>query len=281
MGIASALGARFGLAAWAIARGERKKALDSLAIAFPERNECERRSLGRASFAHLGRSLFELACCSQLDRSIETVDWPAESRAVLDAALAKKKGVLFVSGHVGHWELLARRVALAGYPCRAIAKETSDPHLTAYIESIRASAGLKPIWRGRPGAVGEMLRTLRRGEILGILIDQDTKVQSVFVPFFGREAKTPRAAADLALRVGAAVVLGFCHRVGPTSFRVTMREMSTPACGGDAAVIELTRALTLGIEKAIRSAPEQWVWMHRRWRTRPEVGCALATLLLS
>lgn len=268
---ASALGARFGVLAWTIAFGERKKALDSLAVAFPERAEAERRALGRACFAHLGRGAFELACLTELDRSIDAlVEWPPESRAVLDAALARKKGVLFVSGHVGHWELLARRVALAGYPCQAIARETSDPRLTALIESIRASGRLKAIWRGRPGAAKKMLRAIKRGEILGLLMDQDTKVQSVFVPFFGREAKTPRAAADFALRTGAAVVLGFCHRVGPTSFRVSMRELPAPAVEGEAAVVELTQALTQGIEAAIRSAPEQWVWMHRRWRSRPE-----------
>jgi KDO2-lipid IV(A) lauroyltransferase len=100
---ASALGARCGALAWSIAFRERKKALDSLAIAFPERAEAGRRALGRACFAHLGRVACELACLTELDRSIDTlVDWPAESRAVLDAAMARKKGVIFVSGHVGH-----------------------------------------------------------------------------------------------------------------------------------------------------------------------------------
>lgn len=275
---ASALGARFGALAWTIAFGERKKALDSLAVAFPERAEAERRALGRACFAHLGRGAFELACLPELDRSIDTlVDWPAESRAVLDAAMARKKGVIFVSGHVGHWELLARRVALAGYPGQVIARETSDPRLTALIESMRASGRMKVIWRGCPGAAKQMLRAIKRGEILGILMDQDTKVQSVFVPFFGREARTPRAAADLALHTGAAVVLGFCHRVGPTAFRVSMRELPAPSAEGETAVVEFTQALTQGIEAAIRSAPEQWVWMHRRWRSRPEGAERLCT----
>jgi len=269
--LASALGAGFGLLAWAVASRERRKALDSLAVAFPERTERDRRQICRACFIHLARGAFELACLTQLDRSIEAlVEWPAESRAVLEAALARKKGVLFISGHVGHWELLARRIALAGYPSQIIAKETSDPRLTAFIESLRASSRLKTIWRGSPGAMRMMLQVFKRGEILGMLIDQDTKVQSVFVPFFGREAKTPRAAADLALRTGAAVVLGFCHRVGPAAFRMSMREVPVPATEGEEAVLKLTQALTEGIETAIRLAPEQWVWMHRRWRSRPE-----------
>jgi len=274
---ASAVGARFGVLAWSIFCGERKKALDSLAVAFPERAEAERRAVGRASFAHLGRVVCELACLPELDRSIDTfIDWPAESRAVLDAALARKKGVIFVSGHVGHWELLARGVALAGYPVQVIAREAGDPRMTAIIESMRTAGGVKSIWRGRPGAAKDMLRAIERGEILGLLIDQDMRVPSVFVPFFGREARTPRAAADLALCTGAAVVLGFCQRVGPTSFRLSMREMPVPAVRGESAVVELTRALTQGIEAAIRSNPEQWVWMHRRWRSRPEEQGSLA-----
>ena len=268
---ASAFGACVGVLLWLVVFGKRKKALDSLAVAFPERAEAERRAIGRASFAHLGRGLFEFACLTELDRSIEAfVEWPAESRAALDAALARKKGVLFISGHIGHWELLIRRGALAGYPCQTIAKETNYPRLTAFIESLRASGRVKTIWRGRPGAAKEMLRAIKRGEILGMLIDQDINVQSVFVSFFGREAKTPRAAAALALRTGAAVVLGFCHRVGPTSFRLSMRELPAPVGEGEAAVVEFTQALTQGIETAIRSFPEQWVWVHDRWRSRPE-----------
>lgn len=269
--LASAVGAGLGGLGWRLAAGERQKALESLAVAFPERTVDERRALGRACFAHLGRCALEMACLRQFDRNIEAyVEWPAESLAVLEQALARKKGVLVVTGHVGHWELLARRVALAGFPAHTIAKESSDPRLTAFIGAMRASGGLQTIWRGQPGAAKDLLRVFKQGGALGLLIDQDTKVQSVFVPFFGREAKTPRAAADLAFRTGAAVVLGFCHRVGPVSFRMSVEEVPVPAERGEGAVVAFTAALTKGIENAIRSHPEQWVWMHRRWRSRPE-----------
>ncbi len=191
------------------------------------------------------------------------VEWPAEDRAVLDAALKRGHGVVFVSGHFGSWELLARRVAHAGYPCHTIAKETSDPRTTALVERFRASAKLHSIWRGRDGAAKQMLRVLRAGAILGLLIDQDTDVQSVWVDFFGHRAKTPRAAADLALRTQAAVVLGFCERTGPCRYRLSMQEVN-PA-GDDPTA--LTAELTKRIEAKIRSAPEQWVWMHQRWKT--------------
>ncbi len=266
MRLASALGALFGGLAFALASSERGKALASLALAFPVKSDIERAALARACFRHLGRCLLELACVEQLDRDVEAwVRWPAEDRAVLEAALARNKGVVFVSGHLGSWELLARRVALAGFPCQTIAKETTDPRTTALIERFRSASKLKSIWRGQSGAAKAMLRALKRGEILGLLIDQDTDVQSVWVPFFGTVAKTPRAAADLALRTGAAVVMGFCRREADGHYRLTMTQL--PTQGLDATV--LTAQMTAKIEDAIRAAPDQWVWMHQRWKSPP------------
>lgn len=265
--LAAPLGALLGHLAYFLAPSERQKTLASLATAWPERGETERRALARAAFRHLGRCIFELICVRQLDANVGAfIEWPQPDQAALDAALARKKGVLFISGHVGNWELLARRVALAGYPCQTIAKETSDPRLTEWVDAFRASANLKAIWRGRPGAAKNMLRALKRGEILGLLIDQDTDVQSVWVPFFGHLAKTPRAAADLALRTGAAVMLGFCQRGPHGRYLLRMRELAVEA--HDTAE-SLTARLTAGIEDAIRAHPEQWVWMHRRWRSPP------------
>jgi KDO2-lipid IV(A) lauroyltransferase len=178
--------------------------------------------------------------------------------------------VLFVSGHVGNWELLARRVALAGYPCQTIAKETTDPRLTRLVERFRAAGKLKSIWRGQDGAAKAMLKALKGGEILGMLIDQDTKVQSVHVPFFGHPASTPRAAADLALRTGAAVVVGFCQRQADGRYRVAMKQVEPESTGDrEADAVALTAKMTWEIEQAIRRAPAQWVWMHRRWKTQP------------
>ncbi|RKH68010.1 lysophospholipid acyltransferase family protein [Corallococcus llansteffanensis] len=270
LGAARTLGMTLGGWAYAIAGGERRKALKSLARAFPDRSDAERDALARDAFRHLAAAALEVASTRALDAGLETlVSWPPEDRRVLEAALAKGKGVVFVSGHVGNWELLARRVAKAGYPSQSIAKETSDPRLTALVEDFRAKGGVRSIWRGQEGAARAMLRALRSGEILGILIDQDTRVQSVFVPFFGELAATPRAAADLALRTGAAVVVGFCQREGK-GYRLTMEEVPGPdVADREQAVQALTAALSQRIEAAIRRAPEQWVWMHQRWKTRP------------
>lgn len=270
VGFASRLGALLGGLAFRLAGKERQKALASLSIAFPNFTDAQRADVARRCFRHLGAAAMELACVHQLDANIDAhVDWPAEDRARLDAALARKRGVVFISGHVGNWELLARRVSLAGYPCQTIAKETTDNRITALVERFRLSAQLKSIWRGQPGAAKHMLRALKAGEILGLLIDQDTDVQSIWVPFFGRPAKTPRAAADLALRTQAAVILGFCQRQGPGRYRLSMEELPVPTQTDESAVAQLTAQLTSRIEAKIREAPEQWVWMHQRWKSQP------------
>ncbi len=269
---ASWLGERLGAIAFRLARGERRKVLASLSIAYPEKSDGERLALARECFIHIGRSAMEMACIEQFDaRRHELVEWVPEARAAMDAALTRGKGVVFVTGHVGNWELLARYVALEDYPAAVIGKETSDPRTTRLLERFRASGKLRVIWRGSQGAAKEMLRALKGNSILGILIDQDTKVQSVWVPFFGKLAKTPRAAADLAIRTGAVPMLGFCTRVGPLRYRITMHEVPVPQLEREAAVLELTAALTKGIEDQIRTNPAQWVWMHQRWKSRPEL----------
>jgi KDO2-lipid IV(A) lauroyltransferase len=270
--VASWLGEKLGVLVFTLVGSQRKKALASLAIAYPEKTEAERVALARECLRHIGRSALEMVCIEQFDaRRHELVEWEPQARAAMDSALARGKGVVFVTGHVGNWELLARYVALENYPAAVIGKETSDPRTTKLVERFRASGKLRVIWRGSQGAAKEMLRALKSNSILGILIDQDTKVQSVWVPFFGKLAKTPRAAADLALRTGAVPMLGFCTRIGPLKYRITMQEVPLPTSEGEEAVVALTTALTEGIEQQIRAHPEQWVWIHQRWKSPPEV----------
>ena len=267
----AALSRLMGAMGWRLFRGERRKALESLAVAFPELPESQRRQLGAAMFAHLARSALEIALIDQIDPILDSyVDLPADQRAVFDGALSEGKGMIFVTGHVGNWELLARRFSSAGYSCATIAKESNDPRLTGLIERVRQRGKLRTIWRGAPGAAKDMLRQLKSGGVLGLLIDQDTKVQGVFVNFFGRPAFTPRAAADLALRSGTPAVTGFIARLPGGGHRIHVERIPLPTgLEGEPAVTEMTQRLTRSIEDAIRRNPPEWVWMHRRWKTRP------------
>ncbi len=271
---AGALGEWLGRLAYRLAAKERQKALKSLAVAFPEKSPQERERIAKDAFGHLGRAALELANVRELDRAPDLfIDWPAEDRAALERALSRGRGVVFITGHVGNWELLARRVALAGHPAQSIARETSDRGTTELVEKFRLEGGVRSIWRGQEGAARQMLRALKAGEILGLVIDQDTKVQSLFVPFFGVPAATPRAPADLVLRTGAALMVGFCQRQHSGRYLLTMKELEvTPTGDREADARGLTERLSLEIENAIRRHPEQWVWMHQRWKTRPSAA---------
>ena len=253
-----------------LARRERRRALAHVAIAFPQESPEQHADLVRRCFRHFGRTLGEEVRLWGGGIADERwVEWPAEERAALDRALQRGRGVIFATAHLGNWELLARHVARSGYAASTVARTSSDPRLTEMIQSSRARSGLQVIWRGALSAPRDMLRALRGNRILGLLIDQDTRVQSVWVPFFGRLAKTPTAAAKLALRTEAAAFVGFAIRTGPQRYRLSCREVPLPEDRTERGVEELTARFTAEIEAAIRSAPEQWVWFHERWRTLP------------
>ena len=264
-----ALGAAAGWLAWFFAPRHRRAALEHLAIAFPDRDPRWRSRVGRSSFANLGRSALELLALERLDLA-RTVQFDPGSLETMVAAHAEGRGVVAVSCHLDNWELLARSVAAAGLPVATVAREAQDPRLTALLEKSRASTRIVSLWRNDPGAARAFIRHLRAGGVVAALIDQDTDVTGHFVPFFGREAFTPRAPADLALRLGAAVVFARIYRVAPGMHRIRISRLGLPASGDrEADSRALTAAATEAIENEVRARPDQWVWMHARWRTRP------------
>jgi KDO2-lipid IV(A) lauroyltransferase len=262
-------GAALGWLAWYLVPRQRRLAREHLAIAFPEKSGRERARIGRASFANLGRAALETARVDSLD-ILRTVELGAEEESLLRAAYAEGKGVIVATAHIGAWELFARRVGALGIPCGTAGKEAHDPRITALLERGRAAGGVKVFWRGAPMSAREILRFLKSEKgIFGVLIDQDTRVAGHFVPFFGRLAFTPRAAGDLAAHVGAPFVFACAHRVARGVHRMVVRRVDVPRTGDrDRDSLALTAAATLAIEEEIRKRPEEWVWMHPRWRTQ-------------
>jgi KDO2-lipid IV(A) lauroyltransferase len=280
LGPALWLGGAAGGLAYRLARKTRSLALEHLELAFPERTQAERERIARDMFVHLGRSTLELASIrwydGRLDAYIELS--PPE---LLPDVMARGRGMVFVTGHVGSWELLARRIARAGVPNAVVAKASWDRKIDELAERFRAEGGVTTLWREDPDTGRAIIRTFRSGKALGLLIDQDTSVQGVFVPFFGRLAYTPRAAADFAVRFGAPVVIGTIHRKGPRvgdGHKVELEEIpfSSDPPDREAEVVRLTAACTAALERSIRHHPEEWVWMHERWQTRPSGEQAVA-----
>jgi len=267
---AQRMGDAFGSLAFSLAAKERDKALLSLARAFPEKTEAERLALARACFRHLGRAAFEAAVAERLtEAEFEgLVEVPLEVRRLLLSVHGRGQGVVALTGHVGHWELLGWAFARQGIPLHVIAQKNVDSRLTQLAVDFRAKGNVHTVLRGAPGAAVGMLRALRRGDALGLLIDQDTRVQSVCVPFFGTKASTPRAAADLTLRSGAPTVAVFLQRGPDGRYHMSGQEVDVPRTDDtEADVLELTLRYSAAIETAIRRYPEQWVWMHQRWKT--------------
>jgi KDO2-lipid IV(A) lauroyltransferase len=186
-----------------------------------------------------------------------------KSKQALDDALACGRGAIFVTGHIGNWELMAATLAQWGYPIHTVAKPSYDSRFTVLISKARAAFGVRAILRGDKGSASAMLRALRKNAVLGFLIDQDTDVPSVFAPFFGRPAKTPSAPAELALRTGAELVTGTIYRSATRgSHRIEISRVDA------AATVEETTALfNQALEMRIRKHPLEWIWFHRRWKS--------------
>jgi KDO2-lipid IV(A) lauroyltransferase len=245
-----------------------------LAVAFPERPGSERDAIARASLLHLGWMAGEVVAIRSYDRRLaDYVTFAPGSEATLRELVSRGNGAIFVAGHIGNWELMARRAAQV-VSLATIAKAGPDPRLNELIGRFRSEGKVGTLWREDPATGRAMIRVFREGGALGILIDQDTRVQGVFVPFFGRLAFTPRAVGDLALRFRAAVFVGTVRRRGPRvldGHEIEIREIPYDPNPADREVesVRITAACTAALEQTIRARPSEWVWMHERWKRQP------------
>jgi KDO2-lipid IV(A) lauroyltransferase len=261
------VGGVLGLVAYFLLPRDRTRAITHLTLAFPEKDLSWIHHTAKRCFIHLGKGLLEAMLITP--RRIEQVV-TIRGEEALHAALDMGKGVIFVTGHIGNWEFLAHAVA-ARYNSSVIAVPIEPEQVNDMIVKLRAGMGVRTILRSRPGASRELVRVFKENRIMGILIDQDTDVESSFVDFMGRPAWTPTAAASMALKFGAPVLFGYIQRGKDDRHTVTMEGPLNLIRTGDREkdVIANTAMLTKKIENAIRSNPEQWVWMHRRWRRQP------------
>lgn len=265
---------------WRVARRTRRLVLAHLALAFPDRAPAEREAIGRACLVHLAWLAAEMVTIRSYAAKLEEyVSFVPGAEERLREAMAEGRGLIMVSGHIGHWELLAQRLVRAGIPCAAIAKAGADPKLDALLGRFRADGSIEVLLRESPGTGRGMIRCLKQGKLLGLLIDQDTRVQGVFVPFFGRQAWTPRAPGDLATRFKAPVAVVWSRRRGPLpgdGHELCVERVRYDAAGADREAVSLgiTAECTAILERAIRARPAEWVWMHERWKRRPPAPAA-------
>ncbi|OGP29922.1 MAG: hypothetical protein A2022_09510 [Deltaproteobacteria bacterium GWF2_42_12] len=185
-------------------------------------------------------------------------------------AYDKGQGVIFLTGHFGNWELMAIFYALKGYPVDIIVRDLDNPVVDEFIRWVRTRAGNRTISKGR--SMRELMRVLSKGGIVGVLLDQNvTWSEGVFVNFFNQLACTNKGTALLALASNAAVVPTFIVRERK-GHRIIIGEEITLVNTGDRANDQLnnTAIFTRVIEDFVKKYPEQWFWLHQRWKSRPE-----------
>jgi KDO2-lipid IV(A) lauroyltransferase len=268
------LGTMLGLAFYTFDRAHRRIAERNLAAAFPSRPAEERRAIARAAFEHFGRLLFELLKFSTLapEQMLARVEFDGDERARL--AYAQGKGVLFVTGHFGFWEVQAMVHALRVEPVGILARALDNPKLNDLLEQIRQRTGNSVIYRR--GTIRRVMRTLEAGHGVAILIDQHIMSRdAIYVDFFERPAATTSAVAALALRTGAPVVPVFALPLPGGRYRLIYEHPVEPpraAMSEADAIHDFTQRCTDVLEMYVRRHPELWLWMHRRWRDDAPAG---------
>ncbi|OGL13525.1 MAG: hypothetical protein A3G97_00785 [Candidatus Rokubacteria bacterium RIFCSPLOWO2_12_FULL_69_21] len=276
------VGRRLGDLAYWVLSGRRAVARENLERAFAgQRSAAELDRLCRESFRHLGMTLVEACTFFFRPPSVLLSRVDVEGVDHLKAAAAHGRGTLLLTAHLGNWELLAAAHAHTGYPLSVVVRPLDSAVLDRVVTRFRERGGVEVIPKRR--ALRGVREALRRGRMVGILLDQNaSRREGVFVPFFGEPASTSKSLALLALWSGAPVVPVFIQRDTAGSHRVTIEPALPPPATGDREedVAAFTAAFSRVVESRIRRSPEQWFWMHRRWRTRPGVVAVALALLL-
>lgn len=266
-----ALGAALGAAAHALARKARQTALANVRLVFPEMGEGARRALVRRSFITMGELLADAVALLR-PRGGPLLALAPDARAVIDEALGEGRGVIFASAHLGPWERVAASLTAAGVPLTTLARESYDPRFTRLYERLRGARGVRVVWRSGSrsmAATAGIVRTLRGGGVLGIAMDLRARVPSCESPFLGHPARSPVGPARIALRTGAAVVVG---TVAPNGASLVITATRIPTSGldlmgprGQGAEQDLTTRINRELSRRILALPHAWVWMHERW----------------
>lgn len=270
-GVARAVGAGVGLLAYAAVGRLRRVGDSNLRLAFPEMPARERKAILRTSFLRMGWQLAEFAQMRRYTAAGAQRFIRYEGLANYMAAREAGRGVLVLTGHLGAWELSSFFHSLMGYPMGMVIRRLDNPQVDTYVNAIRTLHGNRVLHKD--DFARGLLKAMHRGETVGILMDTNmTPPQGVFVPFFGKDACTASGLARVAARSGAAVLPGFLLWEADEAryvlhFGPALHVTNTGEAEADA--LTNTALFTRTLEEWIRRYPEQWLWVHRRWKTRP------------
>jgi Kdo2-lipid IVA lauroyltransferase/acyltransferase len=244
----------------------------NLAIAFPNKTRAEHRQILRGEFTSLGRQFAEVCLFPRYTRENIAKVVVYEGFENYERAYALGRGVLFLTAHLGGWELSAFAHSLYGHPLQIVMRPLDNPFLDALLQGYRTMHGNRTV--DKDDFVRGLLSAMKAGQTVGILMDTNmTPPQGIFVPFFGIPACTASGLARIALRTDAAVVPGFTTwDSGQQKYVLHFDPALDLIRSGndDADVVANTVLFTKVIEDYVRRYPDQWLWVHRRWKTRPD-----------
>jgi len=270
--LARSVGAGIGATAFHLLSRLRKTGLQNLELAYPQKSQSERLKILRDEYRSLGWQMAEFCQMSKYTPESASKFIRYEGLDNYLAARAKGKGVLVVTGHLGAWELSSFYHSLMGHPMSLVIRRLDNPRVDGLVNTIRTRHGNRVIHKD--DFARGLITAMHAGETVGILMDTNmTPPQGVFVPFFGIEACTASGLARVALRSGAAVLPGFLlWEESERKYVLHFGEELNLIRTGDAVddIVANTALFTAAIESYIRRYPGQWLWVHRRWKTRPE-----------
>ena len=267
--VALTLGGWLGVLGFWFASQERRLACEHIRQSLNITDERQVKTIAKKCFENLGKTVVEFMQFprinpKQIQRSVSF-----EGIQHVESALAQGKGAIILTGHFGNWELLAASISTTVAPLSPVVRELRSPRLNMLVSRYREKAGYTTI--DRDTGVRQALRCLKRNELLGIVADVDTTVKGVFVDFFGRSAYTPYSPVAFALKTGAAILPSFIVRQPDGTHRAIIEPpLVLKRCDEkEEELVFNTQKFTKIIESYIRKHPEQWIWMHKRWKTRP------------
>jgi KDO2-lipid IV(A) lauroyltransferase len=265
-----AMGRQLGSFVWAVVGYRREIVLDNIRQAFAGRmDESEVRATARSFYRNLGMTMMEFLAFPRLGREDFVKLVAIEGLERFNEVVAQGRGALLVSGHFGNWELMGARIAAEGQPVSFIVKTQTNSRVDRVQNDIRHKAGIGTIRMG--ASIKEMILALRRKEFIGLVGDQDAGPDGCFTAFLGRQASVYRGTALMAWKLKVPIITGFIYRQPDGTHRMEVDPAfeADPAWDEDTAVRRLTETHVQRLEAAVRKAPDQYFWLHRRWKTRP------------
>ena len=262
---AQRVGAAAGTLAFDVFRLRRAVSVDNIAQALGV-SHAEAVRIARRAYRNLGRSLLEFSAFARITRAGMRDLVACEGLEHLHGALEGGRGVVFVTGHHGNWELMGALLAAYGFPTDFLVGQQANSRVDEVMNDIRRRQGVGLITRSV--ALRKVLQALKENRVVALLADQDARSQGIMVDFLGRPASTVRGPALFAVRRGCPIVTGFIHRDGTRHRAVINPPLHPPDLPEEEAVRYLTQAHADALAAHIRAYPDEYFWPHRRWKTK-------------